>query len=437
MKKKAVLVSVTLAMVLVAGQLWAGWQNMEPTVVGGTLTPRHAMAFVHVAEDKVMMFGGRDTNALADTWIYDISDNRWTKQTNLNVVGSRGPLAYSAVSSIGGDRVLVMGGWASGVRYNSQTWLYDYSQNKWNLLSPTINGTGWGNRGHGGMSYLGGDKVLLFGGYKYRNTNLADTWIYDLSENSWTQVTPTVSGGDLTARHSMSLANVGEGKVIGFGGYDGGFKNETWLYDQGENSWTLLSPEIVGGPLQGKRAPGLTNIGGDRLLMFGGQVAASYAGENDLWLYDYSENSWTMIEGDGATLPPARCNLGFTAVGASKAVLFAGDISTYNNNFSDTWIFNLPESGAASFSAAVESGGISLSWSQDTESSGNSYYIYKNNTLLSEEISVGVEEAGRIQYSYLDSDTVSGTLIRYKLLEVNSDLNSETFSTELTVPYCD
>lgn len=434
MNRKAMLGLVCiLAMTLLPSLAAAEWQNMEPVVVGGTLSARHGMTFIQVAEDKVMMFGGRETYSNNETWIYDVSDDRWTKQTNINYSGgSLGTTAYASYAPIGGDKVLMMGGWRAGTAYRSGTWLYDYSQNKWTNLNPTINGEGWVTRGKAAMAYLGDDKVLMFGGYRY-NVSFNDTWIYDLSENSWTLVSPTVTGGDLTIRNSHMMASVGEGKVIAFGG--NGLLNETWLYDQTENSWALLSPTIVGGALKGRHSHGLVNIGGDRLLMFGGTVASGYKGDNDLWMYDLSDNTWTMLETEGK-VPPQRGYLGMTAVGPGKVVLFGGNNNAYNSNYGDTWVFNIPESAPSTFTAVADSSGVSLNWSQDAGISGSAFYVYKNNKPLSEAIITGTEDSGRTIFSYSDSDVTSGTLIRYKLLEVNSELNSQTFSKEITVPYC-
>jgi len=39
------------------------------------------------------------------------------------------------------------------------------------------------------MAYLGGDQVLLFGGDDYYGYD-GETWVYDLSANSWTNKEP-------------------------------------------------------------------------------------------------------------------------------------------------------------------------------------------------------------------------------------------------------
>jgi len=39
------------------------------------------------------------------------------------------------------------------------------------------------------MAYIGNGKVLLYGGLTESGKN-GETWIYDLSENTWTQMNP-------------------------------------------------------------------------------------------------------------------------------------------------------------------------------------------------------------------------------------------------------
>ena len=80
-------------------------------------------------------------------------------------------------------------------------------------------------RVHHPLAYLGGDQVLLFGGLS--GPYYGDTWVYDLSANTWTQSSPTPSP---SARYLHALAPLGEGQALLFGGWDaGGYDAETWL----------------------------------------------------------------------------------------------------------------------------------------------------------------------------------------------------------------
>ena len=74
------------------------------------------------------------------------------------------------------------------------------------------------------MASLGGDQVLLFGGYD--GARDGETWVYDLSDNNWTNMAPATGP---SARYWHAMASLGGDQVLLFGGYDGAFDDETWL----------------------------------------------------------------------------------------------------------------------------------------------------------------------------------------------------------------
>ncbi|MFX1284455.1 MAG: kelch repeat-containing protein [Promethearchaeota archaeon] len=70
------------------------------------------------------------------------------------------------------------------------------------------------------------DIVVLFGGYN--GTYLDDTWIYDLTMNIWNQKNQSTLPN---ARHSFSMNYITSlDKVILFGGYNGAYYDDIWLY---------------------------------------------------------------------------------------------------------------------------------------------------------------------------------------------------------------
>src|SRR5262245_14012607 len=107
------------------------------------------------------------------------------------------------------------------------------AQDNWNNQNPPTSPQGINNSA---MAYIGGDKVLLFGGLVQgpgiHNTD--DTWIYDLSDNTWTLKNPSTRP---SARSGHGMAYIGGDKVLLYGGGD-----ETWIYDLSDNSWTLKNP---------------------------------------------------------------------------------------------------------------------------------------------------------------------------------------------------
>lgn len=134
------------------------------------------------------------------------------------------------------DNILLFGGFDGS--YYDETWIYDLSTNSWN--EDTV-GTGPSARNYHAMaSFYNKDKVLLFGGTDGifpSETWLDETWIYDLSAGSWTEDTV---GTSPSARYGHAMATVyGTDQVVLFGGWtDSGYNDETWVYDLSASSWT-------------------------------------------------------------------------------------------------------------------------------------------------------------------------------------------------------
>ena len=96
--------------------------------------------------------------------------------------------SHHAMAYAGDDKCIMFAGTAGGDL--DDTCVYDLSQDLWYCSNP--NPSPWWRKDHA-MAYIGGDKVLLHGGWdddaSYPTTG--DTWVYDLSSNTWTDMNPT------------------------------------------------------------------------------------------------------------------------------------------------------------------------------------------------------------------------------------------------------
>ena len=144
--------------------------------------------------------------------------NDWTLKSPATKPSAR---ERSAMASLGGDQVLLFGGWDGATIYD-ETWVYDLSDNTWTLKSPATQPSA---REYPAMASLGGDQVLLFGG---GHGSLDDeTWVYDLSDNTWTLKSPAAQP---SARYFHAMASLGGDQALLFGGFDGANDDETWVY---------------------------------------------------------------------------------------------------------------------------------------------------------------------------------------------------------------
>ena len=115
----------------------------------------HAMA--SLGGDQVLLFGGYNGSYVGDTWVYDLSANTWTNQAPAAAPSARHTMPWPTSA---GTRCSCLAGRcrsAVTVRPGSMT-----SATTPGRTSPRARPS---PRYDHAMAYLGGDQVLLFGGY--------------------------------------------------------------------------------------------------------------------------------------------------------------------------------------------------------------------------------------------------------------------------------
>jgi hypothetical protein len=236
---------------------------------------------------------------------------------------------YGDMASLGNGKALLFGGSTGGHSgdADSLTWVYDTNTDTWTKVEPS--GTIPPTRYKHMMAYAGDDKVVMFGGHNDASTFLGDTWIYDYSENSWTQSASAPT--ELYPRFYSAFAYIGDNKVVLYGGEDnGGAFDDMWLYDAASDTWEELDPADA----PGKRLWGqMCYIGDDKVMMYGGNVKGAESTET--WVYDLSDNAWTHMNVSG---PSVEIAAGAAYLGDGNAMVFGG----LNGGWSKaTWIYNL------------------------------------------------------------------------------------------------
>jgi N-acetylneuraminic acid mutarotase len=293
------------------------WRNMTSTGPNG----RHSHAMVYDSHSrKVILFGGDDgsMNGFADTWIYDLLTNTWTQMSPSTSPPAR--LWHSMVYDSHSRKVILFGGEGQSGDF-ADTWVYDLPMNTWTQMSPP---TAPGYRmGHTMVYDSYSRKVILFGGFD--SWYLNDTWTYDLPTNTWTQMSSLTAPSE-RAFHSMVYDSHSR-KVILFGGDDGltGYQADTWIYDLLTNTWTQMSPPTA--PSGRAFHSMVYDTMYDKVILFGG-----YNNRADTWIYDTPSNNWTLLNNIASS--PGRWD--FTMVynlDFSQAILFGG-----YDELADTWI---------------------------------------------------------------------------------------------------
>ncbi|MCP4421764.1 MAG: hypothetical protein GY805_34560, partial [Chloroflexi bacterium] len=216
------------------GTDWTGiTTTTQPTAVYG-------MSMVYDdANNVLLLFGGSDATdtPLAETWTYSVSSNSWGQITTTTLPSAR---SYSQMVYTGdgvNTKIYLFGG-NDGTIYFDDVWRYDGTD--WSQV--TTSGSPPPARTHHAIAYDSvSDEILLFGGRNATGTLLTDSWVLDLSNDTWSQ--SGSSGPAARMAHGLAYDPTNDNFVLVAGNNNDGdtILNDTWHYDSG-SGWTLASP---------------------------------------------------------------------------------------------------------------------------------------------------------------------------------------------------
>ena len=314
------------------------WVDMNPSTEPG---PRISSPLSYDSTaDRVILFSGwfqpgGGITATNDTWVYNYNTNEWTNRSPSTQPPRRAGhgLAYDTES----DRTILFSGWESGsggtLVHWVDTWAYDYSSNTWTNMSPVVTPPG---KLAPSMAYDSeSDRVILFGGLDDGATYSGDTWAYDFNTNNWTLMSPSTHPSD---RFDAPMTYDSESdRVIMIGGWNaGGFIDEVWAYDFNTDTWTLVDPGI-----EPSAIGALTyDSASDRVIAFGGsEDFGETILSQETWLYDFNNNTWTQMLTSSS--PPARARpyLAYDSE-SNVTILFGGKgANGFETAMGDTWAY--------------------------------------------------------------------------------------------------
>ncbi|MEW5760672.1 MAG: kelch repeat-containing protein [Candidatus Thermoplasmatota archaeon] len=299
-------------------------------------------------DDKVVLFAGYNgvCGYLDDTWVYDLSDEKWEEKSPANRPPPR--CGHATATIYNDDKVLIFGG-------GNDTWVYDLSNNNWEEKSPKNKPPTRYTRAM--APFYNEDKFLLFGG-EYSGVYMNDTWVYDLSADEWYNKSLT---NIPSARYGHTMAGIyNDDKILLFGGYDGSYRDDTWVYDLSDEKWYNKAPT---NKPSGRYFHGMATVyNDDKVLLFGGDGSSGF--RDDTWVYDLSDNQW--YNKAPATRPSHRSAHAIATVYKdNKVLLFGGYDVTGRKN--DIWVYDL---------VIFASSGSFVSQPKDT--GGNSSFIRIN-----------------------------------------------------------
>jgi hypothetical protein len=207
--------------------------------------------------------------------------------------------AWHAFTSNGGRDVsssrlyMYGGGGSEGQIVPADLWYYRPYDHQWMLVTPATT-TKPGPRQWEGLSCNVGTCVMAMGSNGFGLTN--ETWVYREATNAWTLAGCSRSSPCPAARQMLTMAfdsQRGNHLLFGGRGSQSPGLNDTWTFDTATLKWTLKTPTFK--PVERNRQA-MTSVAGIGVVMHGGQDYYGRAPYCDMYAWDGS--SWAQIQFD-------------------------------------------------------------------------------------------------------------------------------------------
>ena len=356
MKKKTKYLSIVLAIIVISSGLVGIYLlvifNESQTPADSNQIPlgRYGPGSVYDPQlQKTIIFGGGTQNLTGyelfnDMWTYNSTGNIWSEIVPTNKPSARS--GHTMVYDSTNQKTILLGGWDENIGLMNDTWIYDSQTNQWTEVFPITTPE---NRQSHAMYYDPiFQKVILFGGYRDTFPHFSDTWEYNYTANSWTELNPSISPpGRYGSKMVYDPINQ---RAILFGGRTTSIMNDTWIYYYGNNTWTELI--TVGSPDTRYWHGMVFDSNNQKVIVFGGRHAGA-PGEalEDTWIFDPSTNQWTEI----LPLSHPSNRMDFSMVydsNSQKAILFGG-FRFSGNTLGDTWTYTYGSNNWSIMKAAI------------------------------------------------------------------------------------
>ncbi len=180
-----------------------------------------------------------------------------------------GVYSHTMVYDDANDRAVVFGGRDTGARLNT-VWVFERSSQYqgWHQLQPA--GTPPSGRQYSHAIYDAANQRMVVHGGLTDGGVAADTWALSLVRGSeaWTQI---AAGSPPPARRSASLVvDTARNRALLFGGMGAGNFNDVWALDLATDTWSQLTPSGSPPVARFGHAAAL-DATGDRMLVIGGR----------------------------------------------------------------------------------------------------------------------------------------------------------------------
>lgn len=195
-----------------------------------------ASAYYDPQSQRIILYGGfrQSGTHLADTWAYYYSNNSWINlNPSLKPTGRYGAtLVYDPIN----QRGFMFGGRISLI--SDETWVYYSSNNSWVELNLTVKPS---YRYWAGLTYdKNAQRIILFGGSRGAGEARGDTWVFNPFTNQWTRVFPSSSPINRRFHSFVYVPEIRKAIIFGGSRFVDSCLDDTWSYDYDANNWNKL-----------------------------------------------------------------------------------------------------------------------------------------------------------------------------------------------------
>lgn len=318
------------------GQMgFVAWQQLTPANAGPGPRYEHAMEY-SPANNQIYLFGGRDGSRIYnDIWALDINTLTW-RQLAVNSPTAP-PARFSTVMIVdqNAENLYIATGHTQGNQNLGDVWRLNLSTETWEDLTATA-GPGPVAR-YGGPGGNFGDNLVLTHGFG--TTRYDDTWRFNTTTDQWENITPP---GQVPLKRCLFAATAAAGtSLIIHGGcaapFGDCFLDDTWILDVPNNTWRQVTSDVKPvGRQYHTIVPAISSQGLVKVILFGGQDASRTA-RNDTWILDVDSGAWTLVDPQGA--PSARYNHAAVWIPGYGMVIYGG--RNDNGPLGELWLGDL------------------------------------------------------------------------------------------------
>ena len=266
---------------------------------------------------NIVVFGGYDsTNSETnDVWKYNITNNTWS-QLFTSTTPSDG-----AWDQITGSTATSL--FEGATVYNNEIYVISDSHSKFEKYNPSTN-TWTTLSAPSGVSFYSYHQMVSYNGHIYLVDNVngyRSVWDYNISTSSWSQIS---NDSDTSHDRYNAAIIVYNNNIYILGGrhipYTGGFFNDIWKFNLTNNTWSEITGTTVTLDSNSSSMPSIAysyfTSKDDNLYMFGGTNGTQ---SNKLYIYNVTNNTLT-----GYTTSISARDSGTASIQDNYLYLFGG-----------------------------------------------------------------------------------------------------------------